>query len=283
MKVFIMTDLEGVSGINGRKADEVGNKIINTDVACRLLTEEVNACVEGLVAEGAEKIIVTDGHGGSNSILIEHLHAKAELMNYAYGIIPVSLGRDKSFDAAIHIGTHAMMGVADGFLNHTYNSHGVVNMWLNGNLIGEIGIEALIAAYFSIPTILVSGDKAACREAVDFLGQVETVETKTGISRYSVINRSPEEARTELKLKSQKALKKLKTFKAKTIPSPFKLQIELMCPNMADEYERKGALRVNHNTIILQSDDFLDVWAQRNGWGTGVHNKRFNISQGIKK
>jgi len=66
MKIFIVTDIEGISGINGRKADEVGNKIINTDVACRLLTQEVNAVAEGLIEAGADEIHVWDGHGGSS-------------------------------------------------------------------------------------------------------------------------------------------------------------------------------------------------------------------------
>lgn len=276
MKVYIMTDLEGVSGVNGGN-DTLGNKIKNTDAACRLLTEEVNAAVDGLVAGGAEQVVVFDGHGGSSSILIEHLHPGAELINAGSGLVPVSSGLDASFDAAFHIGTHSMMGVGDGFLNHTFNSHAVVNMFLNGKPIGEIGIEALIAAYFSVPTILVSGDRAACREAIDFLGKVETVETKIGVNRYCAINSNPEKVRVELKIKSQKALKKLKTFKSKTPKGPFELKIELMCPNMADEYEKKGAVRINHNTILLQSSDFLDLWAQRNGWVSGAHNRKFNI------
>lgn len=274
-----MTDLEGVSGVNGSKADEVGNKIINNDAASRLLTEEVNACTEGLLAAGAREIIVVDGHGGSNSILIERLHKEAKLVNLGSGLLPVSCGLDKSFDATIQVGVHAMMGVADGFLNHTFNSHAVVNMWLNDEPIGEIGIEALVAAYFSVPTILVSGDSAACRESINFLGHLETVETKIGISRYSAINRSPEDVRTELKVKSQKALKNLKQFKIKKVKPPFKLKIQLMCPNMADNYEKAGAERVDHTTIVLKSNDFLDVWAQRLGWAPGVHNKKFNIQK----
>ena len=276
MKIFIMTDLEGASGVNGG-SDTIGNKIKNTDAACRLLTEEVNAAVEGLLAGGAKEIQVVDGHGGSNSILIESLHPVAQLVTIGGGLSSVTCGLDASFDAALHLGAHAMMGVNNGFLNHTFNSHAVVNMRLNGELIGEIGVEALAAAHFAVPTILVSGDQAACGEAKAFLGQVETVETKTGLSRYAAINRSPAVVRRELKAKSEKALKNLKKFSVKKMKKPYRLEVELMCPNMADDCQRRGATRVNHNTVLFESDNFIDLWAQRNGWAAGVHNRLFNI------
>lgn len=276
MKVFILTDLEGVSGVNGG-ADTVGNKIKNTDASCRLLTEEVNASVEGLVAAGAKEITVVDGHGGSNSILIENLHPAAQLTSIGGGLHLVTCGVDKSFDALLQIGAHAMNGVPDAFLNHTFNSHAVVRMSLNEDPIGEIGVISLLAAYFSVPTILVAGDHAACREAKKFLSSVETVETKKSINRYSTVNRNPETVRAELKAKSQAALENIKKFKVKDLKGPFELKVELMCPNMADDCQKRGAKRINHNTVLFTSNDFIDLWAQRNGWATGVHNKYFGI------
>ena len=117
MKAFIMTDLEGVCCVNGR-SDGIGNKIINTEVACRMLTEEVNASVEGLVAAGVDEVLVVDGHGGSNSIAPEGLHPKASLEMIGGGLARVTR-IDASYALALHIGTHAMIGVADGFLNQT--------------------------------------------------------------------------------------------------------------------------------------------------------------------
>ena len=33
--------------------------------------------------------------------------------------------------------------------------------------------------------------------------------------------------------------------------------------------------RLDHQTVLLESEDFVDLWAQRNGWGPGVHRARF--------
>ncbi len=274
MKVLIITDLEGSSGVNGR-SDGIGNKIINEEAACRLLTEEINAIVEGLVNAGAKEIIVVEGHG--DSIHIEGLHPKASLRILAGGTIMPVTYVDASYDAALHIGTHSMIGVKDGFLNHTFNSNGVANMWLNNIPVGEIAVVALLCAYFGVPTILVSGDRAACREAKEFLGKVESVETKIGLSRYSVINKNPLKVREELKETAKRALQGKGNFPLKKINPPYALKIQLTSPNLADGYEVGGAKRLDHQTILLESDDFIDLWAQRQGWAPGVHNVRFNV------
>ena len=276
-KVYIMTDLEGPSGVNGRSAG-IGNKIINEETACCLLTEEVNAVVEGLVSAGAKEIIVLDGHGGSNSIQIENLHPEAELKIYGGGVNPITC-IDASYDAALHIGAHSMMGVKDGFMNHTFNSHAVSNMWLNDKPVGEIAIFALLCSYFEVPTILVSGDRATCREAKKFLGKVEIVETKIGLSRYSVINKNPIKVREKLRQTAKQALENRNSFPIKNIKLPYRLKVELMCPNQADTYEKRGAKRLDHQTILIESKDFMDLWAQRVGWAPGVHNAHFNTQK----
>ena len=275
MKAFIMTDLEGVCGVNGR-SDGIGNKIINTEVACRMLTEEVNATVEGLVDAGVEEILVVDGHGGSNSISPEGLHPRADLKMSGGGVAPVT-SIDASYAMALHLGTHAMIGVADGFLNHTFNSHAVADLRLNGIRVGEIAIQALLAGYFGVPMVLNAGDRAACREAVEFLGKVEIVETKTALSRYSVVNRSPSDVQDELRETARRAALGREDYTVKHIPPPYVMEIQLMCPNQADSYEMRGAKRLDHQTVVLEGGDLVDLWAQRNGWAPGVHGERFSV------
>ena len=282
MKVFIMTDLEGPSGVNGR-SDGIGNKIVNETIACELLLGEVNAVVEGLVRGGATEVVVWDGHGGSNSLDITKLHEAASLGTLGGDMAPVNL-LDAGFDAAVQIGAHALQGIAEGYMNHSYNSHGVANMHINGVRIGEIGITTLMASYFNVPTILITGDTAACLEAKAFVGEndVITVETKKSISRYSVVNRNPVKVRAELTVKAQAAIEQVSKMIPKKFDAPYEYKLQLMCPNMADNYETMGAERIDHQTIILRSDDFIDLWAQRLGWGAGVHNKKFCVTPELK-
>ncbi len=282
MKVYIMTDLEGPSGVNGR-ADSIGNKIINEATAGRLLTEEVNACVEGLVRAGADEIVVWDGHGGSNSIDITMLHPAASLATIGAPILRTNF-LDASYDAAVQLGAHAFQGENSAYLNHTFSSHGIAGMRLNGKRIGEIGMQVLHAAYFRVPTILVSGDRAACAEALDFLGKkVETVSTKDAVSRYTVINRNPLSVRKELTETAEKALKNRRDIPVPEMSASFELEYRFMCPNSADEFEKRGAERVDCQTVILRSNDFMDLYAQMHGWAPGLHNRKYGITRDHNK
>jgi len=277
MKVMIMTDLEGPSGINGRADACVGNQTVNTPIACQVLMDEVNACVRGLLAAGADDILVWDGHGGSNSMDIRQLEAPARFGNIGGGLAPATYV-DASFDACILLGYHGMAGVPDAYMSHSYNSHGIRNMRLNGENIGEIGMEALHAAYFGVPTILVTGDQAACRESRKFLGDVATVETKRALSRYTVLNRNPRVVQKEIEAAAERALQLLPHWPVKTIPAELELQVEFMCPNAVVSHVKAGRKLVETATVSIQSDDFMDLFAQFLGWAPGVHNRYFGIT-----
>ena len=78
-KVLMGTDMEGCAGIvsfepqsrpTGRYYDQ----------GKRIVTAEVNAAVEGLVAGGVDDILVVDGHG-PGAIGFEDLHEKAKLLH----------------------------------------------------------------------------------------------------------------------------------------------------------------------------------------------------------
>ncbi len=276
MKIFIMTDLEGPSGING-KSDGIGNKTVNSPIACQVLTDEINACVKGLVAAGADEIVVWDGHGGSNSIDITKLDPPAMLGTIGGDLAPACQA-DASYDACVFIGFHAMQGTQDGYMNHSFSSHAVCNMRLNGEPIGEIGICSYEAAYFGLPVIMLAGDVAACREAKALVPGIQTVSTKTALSRYTVINRNPRDVQAELCRTAEKALKGLKKQKPLKLPKKLVFEIDLMCDNIAAGFEKNGWERVSHNSVRCESTDFIDLWSRYVGWAPGVHNRRFGIS-----
>ncbi|MBR7143614.1 MAG: M55 family metallopeptidase [Lentisphaeria bacterium] len=275
MKVFILTDLEGPSGVNGR-ADSIGNTMVNRPTAEQALVNEVNAVCEGLVAAGADEIVVLDGHGGSNSIDIFKLHPQVSLMQIGQWRPVVDM--DGSYDAFIQLGAHSMQS-ADGYMCHTFNSHAVAEMCLNGEQIGEIGMASLIAAYFKVPTIMVSGDDIACHEARAFLGDdLEVVATKSSISRYDVVNYPPQEVYRNLRETAERALRNVKKYKAMEMADSYELIVRSMCPNLVNAAEKLGIERLDEVTLRYVSDDFIEIWAQRLGWAPGVHKRKYNIT-----
>ena len=66
--VYMMTDLEGVAGVDDwdpRHRDDAttAKGVYDRAEMQRLLTGEVNAAAEGLFAAGVEEIIINDAHG----------------------------------------------------------------------------------------------------------------------------------------------------------------------------------------------------------------------------
>ena len=277
MKIFIMTDLEGPRGVVARPSTNGSHQheITNYAEAGQLLTKEVNACATGLFDAGAKDVIAIDGHGGGNAFPHTLLDSRVAAGSLGGIMYPRSFGLDASFNAAIQIGAHGMNG-RKGFLSHTFSSGQIVEMRLNGELIGEVGIEILLAAYFGVPTILISGDATCCKEAMDFLGyEIPHVITKDTTYRYTVINRPIGEVHRELALQAKYALEHLSSFPVKVMKKGFEITVKWMNINSADDCERRGATRLDDTTVSWQDDDFLEVWAQQQGWAPKVHSARF--------
>jgi len=77
MRIYIMTDLEGVCGVTDFD-NWCGPEGRYYEAARELLTGEVNAAVEGFLAAGAREILVADGHG-CGAIDLRRLHPAASL------------------------------------------------------------------------------------------------------------------------------------------------------------------------------------------------------------
>src|SRR5919106_491671 len=93
---------------------------------------------------------------------------------------------EQGVDACLLVGMHAMAGTADGVLNHTVSGQAWQNLWFNGTLVGETGINAAFCGTWGCPVLLVTGDEAACREGRALLGDgLTTVPVKWGLGMVS--------------------------------------------------------------------------------------------------
>ncbi|MGH2354558.1 MAG: M55 family metallopeptidase, partial [Chloroflexota bacterium] len=62
MKIYIMTDMEGVAGVVS-SVDYGAPDSRHYEVGRELTTLETNAAIEGALAAGAREFLVVDGHG----------------------------------------------------------------------------------------------------------------------------------------------------------------------------------------------------------------------------
>lgn len=184
MKIYISADMEGITGIVHREQIMPDGR--EFDRGRHLMTDDVNAAIEGAVRAGATEILVNDSHATMRNILLEELKSPARLITGSPSTKDMCQvqGLDESFDAVFLIGYHARADTFGAILSHTIASAAVAELRINGEPYGETGLNAAVAGHFGVPVALVTGDDRLVAETHEFLEQdVEAVTVKTAIGR----------------------------------------------------------------------------------------------------
>lgn len=180
MKLYIMTDMEGVCGVIDHDTWVVPSGRYY-DMGKRLLTNEVNAAIDGFIDAGAQEIIVVDGHGAGGIDTLA-LDSRVRYLRMMPGIFPFLL--DNTYDGMAHIGQHAKAGSEYAHMPHT-GWFNVLDESVNGISIGEFGQMALCAAELGVPAFFTAGDNAFKLEAQALVPGIECVAVKWGITTES--------------------------------------------------------------------------------------------------
>jgi D-amino peptidase len=224
MKAFVSVDMEGVSGLTDPEEMRAGGR--GYERGCELMTGDANAAVAGAYTAGADEVAVTDAHSGGRNLRVDLIDERCTLARGPYKPMRMGEGLDASFDAALFVGYHARVGTADGVLNHTWMGREILDVHLNDEVAGEIRLMAAFAGSYGVPVALVTGDEAACAEARDLLGDVETVGVKTGSDRYAARLVPPPRARVRIEDAACRALRSLERFSPYVVAPPFTLGVE---------------------------------------------------------
>lgn len=224
MNVYLMVDIEGISGIYAREQISAGSPRFNE--GRRYMTDDINACVKGLKAAGVDKIYVRDCHGMSDTVIWDGV---SEDVDY---IISGITGEERfsgieDCDAVILLGYHGMAGAEGAILRHTFNSMKVQNLWMNGDKVGEIAIDAGILGDMGKPVIMVSGDDKTCAEAKSVLGDVVTAEVKKGLGMTGAMLVPREKAHKIIEEKAKEAVARFKDIKPYVVAKPVEMKFEL--------------------------------------------------------
>jgi D-amino peptidase len=221
MKIFVMVDMEGISGIV--RTSQVNAGEMHYEDGRRYLTQDTNACVAGCFEGGAKKVVVVDAHSSGFNFLWHDLDPRAQ---YIQGDSEMRMPSIDSFDGLILLGYHAMAGTQEAILEHTWSSRNWQNLWINGNKAGEIALDAGIAGDHGVPTIMVSGDDKACREARRILKGVATVQVKKGLACMGGQLLSMETAHRRIREGAAQAVGNCKESKPYRIKSPVTMRLE---------------------------------------------------------
>ncbi|HET7771064.1 MAG TPA: M55 family metallopeptidase [Chloroflexota bacterium] len=257
LKIHVITDLEGAAMVFGfHQTRGVDGSPANAE-AKRILTGEVNACIDGILDEDPKaEVLVWDGHG-SGGIVYEQFHDKAQLLPHRS--TPAPYGLDETFDAVFFVGQHAMAGTPNAPLAHTYSSKTIEHYKLNGEPVGEFGMRTYMAGtLFGVPVAFLSGDDKAVAEAQALVPQLVGVATKVGTGLESAVSLGPGKARKLIRKGAAKAVRRVR--KGKVAPvvleGPYEWEVRVLEGQSVEGYlKRAGAERVDERTVVIRSED----------------------------
>jgi len=150
-------------------------------------------------------------------------------------------GVDAGIAAAILVGYHARVGSQCAVLDHTWSASTVANLWLNGRLVGEIGLNAAMCGHFGAPVIMISGDQTACAEGRELLGAIETAVVKQASGRMAAELLPPQVSQQRIHEAAARAVKRLVAGNA---PTPLRFDLPLTATLETSHSERADRIAI---------------------------------------
>lgn len=257
MRIYIHTDLEGISGVDC--IEMMARDHARHQEALENLMHDLNAAVDGAFAGGATHVTVLDSHGGGGNFLLEMLDPRAENDTKPngrwWGIM------DESYQGTLFIGAHAMAGTMNGFLDHTQSSLSWYSYSVNGRRMGELAQWGIVAGHFGIPMLMVSGDERACVEAHEFFQPLETAVVKRGLGRNRAELVDLAKARSRIREAAQRAMALVGKAKPFTPTKPMEIRLEVTRADYADgAQDREGVERIDARTLRKVTSCGLDLF-----------------------
>ena len=270
MKVFMHWDMEGVSGILNREQvwywedgvpEEVG------DEGRRLLIADINSAVAAALEAGVDELIVCDTHHGGGNIQLDQMLADPRVTyleksrGYQDGKLRWMPGLDGTVDGFMVPGHHAMAGTEGAFLPHTWTLEWA-DFRINGQSVGEMGIEACFAGHWGIPIVFAQGDDAACREAAGMFPGTVTACVKQAVTPDTCEGLDPASARRLTAAKVTEAIHKMRAGQCEPFQPelPMTVTITMSTAEGAEEAEAKPCVvRTDIRTVECRVERHCDV------------------------
>ena len=197
-RVLLALDLEGVNHVVGEPYSGLERDTEQWKIAREQAVSEVNAAAEALFDAGVEIIGLWDNHGGGKNIDPNALDPRITLISLDLKN-PRMYFADGNYDCICFFGYHSMEGTLGGVLAHTMSSKAVQHYKLNGSYIGEVDMDAYIAAAKGMPARFFAGGDISCKQAKRAVNEIVTVVTKTELSRNEAIFRDNDELLEDIK------------------------------------------------------------------------------------
>jgi D-amino peptidase len=233
MRVLVSVDMEGVAGVVDPADVRPGEPEYERNR--RLMTAEANAAVRGVLAYAPDaEVLVSDAHAQFRNLLPELLDRRARLLRGKPKPNTMLAGVETGVDACVFVGYHGRAGTARSVLAHTVSSAVITDVRCDGRSLGEIGLNAALAAHHGAVPVLVVGDDTVAAEAAAVIPGVHTLKVKRALGAHAAESLHPEEACERIEAACAAALADRHAVRPPVYDGAVVLEVDVLTPAMAD-------------------------------------------------
>jgi D-amino peptidase len=256
MRVLISVDMEGIAGVVHPDDIQPGHSEYERNR--KLLTAEANAAVRGVHAYDAHaEVLVTEAHAQFRNLLPELLDRRAELLRGTPKPDGMMAGLAGDIDAVLFIGYHGKAGTARSIMAHTISGRVIADVRCNGRSLGELGLNAALAAHHGVPPVLVSGDDTVAAEAASVAPGMRCVVVKRALGARAAALVHPDEACERLEREVPEALDGRAAVQPLRFDGPVQLEVQVFRPHMTEHALLvPGMEREDGCTLLYAAPDF---------------------------
>ncbi len=263
MKIYISSDIEGVSGVVTGRFTNYGKEDYNR--ARELMTNEVNAVIKGLFNSGVKDITVNDSHGPMTNLLIEKIDQNINLISGYLKNKGMMQGLDSSYDGVILTGYHSRNN-EEGSFSHTYFGSVVNEIRINSVPVGEFEFNTMYANYLGVPVIQVTGDQHLEKQVKAYDSVIKFSRVKESYTRFCAKCLPPTRVHELMQKNAIEAIDSLKNndFKQKNEENNYVLEIRYNNNGLADAANCiPGVEKIDGVTLRYESSNFDDIYKMR--------------------
>ncbi len=261
MNVFISSDIEGTCGIAAWHETEPGRADGDYAYFRAQMGREVSAACRAALGAGAGDVLVKDAHDFARNLIPMDLPEGVRI-NRGWASNPYGMMngiQNGHWDAAVMTGYHAAASDAGSPLSHTMNLR-VDWITINGARASEFMLNAYMAGMHGVPVCFISGDRALCESAKEFIPAIAAVavnegdgDSSTSIHPATAVRRIEETLREQLESGNYKNC-------AVPMPEAFDIRIrykEHVVAQRASWYP--GVTRLDEKTVRFVCREYLDA------------------------
>lgn len=233
MRVLVSVDMEGVAGVVSPEDISPGNAEYERNRI--YMTDEASAVVRGtLTFDPDASVVVCDAHARFRNLLPDRLERGCTLLRGSPRTHSMLSGIDGGIDTVCFVGYHGMAGTARSVLAHTISGGTIAQVRCNGQELGELGLNAALAAYYGAVPLLATGDDTLAREAESIVPGITTVTVKRAFGNRAAESLHPDESCARIEAAVSTAMAHRAEVQPPNFGGTVDLEIDLLRPSMTE-------------------------------------------------